>query len=45
MAILDHEALAAVRRAVPFPFVEGAIVVPIVFDLKAPPSGIVPGGR
>ncbi|MEE8210241.1 MAG: energy transducer TonB, partial [bacterium] len=35
MAILDHEALAAVRRAAPYPFVEGAIVIPIVFDLRA----------
>lgn len=45
MAILDHEALAAVRRAAPYPFVEGAIVIPIVFDLKAPRPRMMPPER
>lgn len=36
MAVLDQEALAAVRRAAPYPYVEGAIIVPIVFDLRSP---------
>jgi protein TonB len=35
VALLDKEALDAVRRAAPYPYVEGPIVVPIVFDLKA----------
>ncbi|MFQ5894096.1 MAG: energy transducer TonB, partial [Nitrospinota bacterium] len=45
VAILDREALAAVRRAAPYPYVEGAIVVPIVFDLRAPRPRIIPGAR
>lgn len=45
MAILDGEAISAVRRAAPYPYVEGTIVVPIVFDLKAYRHGMTPGGR
>jgi protein TonB len=45
MAILDQEALAAVRRAAPYPYLKGAIVVPIVFDIRAPSSRIIPGGK
>lgn len=36
IAVLDKEVLAAVRRAAPYPYVEGPIVVPVVFDLRAP---------
>ena len=45
MAILDQEALAAVRRAAPYPYLKGAIVVPIVFDIRAPRPRISPGGK
>ncbi len=45
MSILDQEAQAAVRRAAPYPFVEGSIVVPIVFDIRAPRPRIIPGGQ
>ena len=45
MAILDQEAQAAVRRAAPYPYVEGAIVVPIIFDIRAPRPRIIPGGQ
>ncbi len=34
LSILDREAVAAVRRAQPYPYVEGPILVPIVFDLR-----------
>ena len=36
IAVLDREVLAAVKRAAPYPYVEGPIVVPVVFDLRAP---------
>ncbi len=45
LAILDQEALAAVRRAAPYPYLKGAIVVPIVFDIRAPRPRISPGGK
>lgn len=35
IGVLDKEVLAAVRRAGPYPYVEGPIVVPVVFDLRA----------
>lgn len=36
IAVLDREVMAAVKRAAPYPYVEGPIVVPVVFDLRAP---------
>ena len=45
MAILDQEAQAAVRRAAPYPYVEGAIVVPIIFDIRASRPRSIPGGQ
>jgi TonB family protein len=35
IGVLDKEVLAAVRRGAPYPYVEGAIVVPVVFDLRS----------
>jgi len=45
MVILDQEALAAVRRAAPYPYLKGDIVVPIIFDIRAPRPRIIPGGQ
>jgi protein TonB len=36
IGLLDREVLAAVQRAAPYPYVEGPIAIPVVFDLRAP---------